>query len=1557
MQVKDISTGATNSFPDNLVNVGGQLFFTAANSAAGREIWKSDGTAAGTVLVKDIGPGSSSAFAADLTAVGSSLFFTQGAELWKSDGTSLGTNPVEPVSTGSSSPSQLKNVNGTLFFSAFGVGGNELWKSDGTATGTTIVSDIFPGGNNSSPAQLMNIGSTLYFVANAGATTGRELFVSDGTSAGTVLVQDILPGSGTSNPESLTALNGRAYFVATNSVVGREFFGSDGTSAGTGLVADINKVTASTDPTSFVTVGSSVFFVANNGVNGLELWKSDGTLAGTSMVKDIQIGAAGSSPSSLINVNGTLYFVAQDTSNGRELWKSDGTAAGTVLVANIQAGAGSSSPQDLAVVGSTLFFTAIDTTTNGRELWKSNGTAGTTTLVKDINPTANTSSNPQFLTPVGSTLFFSAADSANGRELWSSDGTTAGTVLVSNLASTSASSNPENLTAVGSNLFFTAAVSGRRLWRSNGTGPGTEQMSNTLSSISNLINLNGNLLFAAIPQFATVSELFVSDGTAAGTVFLGGDFLASPSKLTRVGNSAYFTAYEVEGSSGVELWKTDGTSAGTSVVKDIVPGPADAAIDALFNVNGTLVFSADEVGVGRELWQSDGTSSGTRRIVDLNAGAIGSIPVPQADLNGKLIYVANDGSSGRELFVLSPNQAPTNSAPVGPLAATEDQTLSLSGFSVSDPDADAQVISVTLSVTSGALNVSTSVPGGVVAANVTGNNTASVTVVATQAALNATFANVSGLAYAPAADFNGDATLTMVTSDLGNVGLGPVFGTSSTVTINIAAVNDNPVLGAVTGSVATSENSPAIVVSAGATLSDIDSPNFDGGIITVALSTLDLGDRLAVLNEGTDPGQVSVSGADVSVGGVIIGSITSSPTAPTLQIALNASADAASVQAVLRKVTFEVLGDTPATAPRTAVFSVTDGDGGTSASGTVTINVSAVNDAPVLQLNGAPTSYSENASPVAVAPAATLVDPESNFSGGTITVSITANATADDRLQVASQGFAAGQISVANNFLLFGTATGPINVGSLAGGVGLSPLVLTLNSNATGAAVEAIVRAVTFQVLSDAPSALQRTVAIEVSDSDLASSGAQTNPISVVASNDLPVIAAVGPTASYTENAVATVLAPTAAVSDADSLTFTSLQAAITANLQATDVLAIRNQGIAAGQIGVTGNSVTYEGVTIGTFVGGTNAPLVVTLNASATATAVTALVRNITYRSTSENPAIAARTVTFTVTDDQAAVSTPATLQLNVVAVNDRPVLSNISGTLAYTENSLPVAVAPTANLADPDSADFQGGNLTVRYLSGSGSADDRLAVIHQGFGAGQIGVAGLSILYGGQTIGTFTGGTGTTQLRVFLNAFAGFTTTKALLQAIGYSNVSDNPATNNRVIEFLLNDGDGGTSVGVTKTVTMTAVNDAPIVTLTSSVQNAVSGAPEINIDGQALVSDVDSADLAGGVLTVSLSSGAAVGDVLSIRNEGTGAGQIGISGNTVTFGGIAIGTFTASSSSSPLTVSLNSSATPTAVQALLRRVTFQGLSLGLRTIAVQLTDGDGGTSALVSRQVNVN
>src|SRR5262249_40933905 len=146
----------------NLADVNGTLFFAADDGMHGTELWRSDGTAVGTTLVKDLYPGGftgayggyylNSSSPSNLTDVNGTLFFTaadaawSGWGLWKSDGTEAGTVLVSSLAT---FPYNLTNVNGTLFFTAGtawgGPNGVELWKSDGTAAGTVLVRDIDPG--------------------------------------------------------------------------------------------------------------------------------------------------------------------------------------------------------------------------------------------------------------------------------------------------------------------------------------------------------------------------------------------------------------------------------------------------------------------------------------------------------------------------------------------------------------------------------------------------------------------------------------------------------------------------------------------------------------------------------------------------------------------------------------------------------------------------------------------------------------------------------------------------------------------------------------------------------------------------------------------------------------------------------------------------------------------------------------------------------------------------------------------------------------------------------------------------------------------------------------------------------------------------------------------------------------------------------------------------------------------------------------------------------------------------------------------------------------------
>jgi ELWxxDGT repeat protein len=279
--------------------VGNTLYFNAFDDVNGEELWKSDGTAAGTVRVKDIRPGSNGSGPRNLTAVGNTLFFTandgvNGYALWKSDGTAAGTVLVGARYSG---PYYLTAVGNTLFFTAYDFSdngnaydGRELWKSDGTAAGTVLVKDIgvshpyIPG---TYPNNLTAVGNTLFFTP-IDSVNGRELWKSDGTAAGTVLVKDIRPGYSSSLPRYLTAVGNTLYFTAFDDVNGEELWKSDGTAAGTVLVADIRPGSNGSNPRNLRVVGSTLYFSANDGVNGYDLWALN---VGTPAVPTLAIAA------------------------------------------------------------------------------------------------------------------------------------------------------------------------------------------------------------------------------------------------------------------------------------------------------------------------------------------------------------------------------------------------------------------------------------------------------------------------------------------------------------------------------------------------------------------------------------------------------------------------------------------------------------------------------------------------------------------------------------------------------------------------------------------------------------------------------------------------------------------------------------------------------------------------------------------------------------------------------------------------------------------------------------------------------------------------------------------------------------------------------------------------------------------------------------------------------------------------------------------------------------------------------------------------------------------
>lgn len=372
--VKDIVAGSGSSNPAQLTNVNGTLFFTAETAANGRELWKSNGTAAGTVLVKDIRPGTGYGFYFGLTDtlvnVNGTLFFTanngvNGVELWKSNGTAAGTVMVKDINPGAltSGLHLLTNVNGTLFFVANDGGGTgyELWKSNGTLAGTQLVRNINPS-RGFHITELEAVNGTLFFTA-IDSTNGLELWKSNGTVAGTMLVKNINTATfASSNPTNLTNVNGTLFFVATDGVRGPELWKSNGTAAGTVLVKDITPGASGTSFTDLTSVGGKLFFRSSAGGSSQALWVSNGTSTGTVKLAPNGLalpGLANGSPM-ITDVNGVAYF----KSGANDLWKSDGTVAGTVLV---MVGA---QPGNLTNVNGTLFFAGYYQVGIGRELMK-----------------------------------------------------------------------------------------------------------------------------------------------------------------------------------------------------------------------------------------------------------------------------------------------------------------------------------------------------------------------------------------------------------------------------------------------------------------------------------------------------------------------------------------------------------------------------------------------------------------------------------------------------------------------------------------------------------------------------------------------------------------------------------------------------------------------------------------------------------------------------------------------------------------------------------------------------------------------------------------------------------------------------------------------------------------------------------------------------------------------------------------------------------------------------------------------------------------------------------
>lgn len=483
--------------------------------------------------------------------------------------------------------------------------------------------------------------------------------------------------------------------------------------------------------------------------------------------------------------------------------------------------------------------------------------------------------------------------------------------------------------------------------------------------------------------------------------------------------------------------------------------------------------------------------------------------------------------------------------------------------------------------------------------------------------------------------------------------------------------------------------------------------------------------------------------------------------------------------------------------------------------------------------------------------------------------------------------------------------------------------------------------------------------ALEALEARVMLSGATASARLAAAANQAPVIGNVGGDVSFTEGTDPTRIANQATISDADSTRFSGgrLTVTLTANAQVDDQLLIRNEGLGNGQIGVSGSRVYYSGRSIGTVSGGRGStPLTIAFNSNATPAAAQALLRNIGFGTASQNPSTLPRGLSIVVNDGAGGVSSPATKSVQVIAVNDPPVIGNLGSGVVYSESpGTPVVVSPSATVTDVDSGNFAGGILTVQIGQNAG-AGDALSIRNQGTAAGQISLTGNVVTYGGVAIGTATG-LGTASLSISLTAAANAVSIQALSRNVTFANMGVNPSSSTRRINFQLSDGDGGTSTVASTFVSIATVNDAPVISTFGPDVNYVRGDEPEFLSPTATVTDADSTNFSGGRLTVRITANVRSSDGIAIYSEGFGPGQLGVDGSSIYYGDVLFGQVSGGLGSTPLTVTFNSNATPAAVQALTRNLGFftgGSSSTATRQITLTVTDGDGGTSAAVSKNV---
>ncbi|MBX7052138.1 MAG: T9SS type A sorting domain-containing protein [Flavobacteriales bacterium] len=403
--VKDINPGDNSANVVELTKTGSDFHFFATDGVHGTELWRTDGTDAGTYMIKDIYPGEqgcgSSYWLPSITSLNNEVFFIandgeHGMELWKTDRTEAGTIMVKNINgsyTDSFYNIQMSSTYMTamgdhVYFCAFtNTYGTELWKSDGTEAGTVLVTDIMPGTNSSKPQFMTAIGDRIYFGAKSPENL-LSIYVTDGTEAGTIhLANAKISESDHEDCKHFVELNGYVYFAASptsdGDILNKELWRTDGTPQGTGLFMEFNPDQIDdSDPRYLHVINNKLFFGVTNTSNDV-YYISDGTTNGTIPLTDIngdEVETAGDfiGTSSVAFGDNVMYIPS--TWNGNPvIYKTDGTPTGTIRVGQSPDYMGNYSSvgrrNHAVVIDGKLLFDSYDEENGCNAIFQNDGTS------------------------------------------------------------------------------------------------------------------------------------------------------------------------------------------------------------------------------------------------------------------------------------------------------------------------------------------------------------------------------------------------------------------------------------------------------------------------------------------------------------------------------------------------------------------------------------------------------------------------------------------------------------------------------------------------------------------------------------------------------------------------------------------------------------------------------------------------------------------------------------------------------------------------------------------------------------------------------------------------------------------------------------------------------------------------------------------------------------------------------------------------------------------------------------------------------------------------------